>query len=883
MVGSTISHYKILAKLGEGGMGVVYKAEDTRLKRTVALKFLPKKALGDEEHKDRFFREAQAAASLDHPNICTVYEIGEAADETFISMAYVAGESLRDRTAAGPLKLEEALDIVVGIGQGLQEAHEHQVVHRDIKSANILLTEKGEPKITDFGLAHLSDRSTLTKAGTTLGTPAYMSPEQALGQRADRRSDVWSLGVVLYEMVTGRLPFEGDQEQVIIYEIINEPHEPVTGRRAGLPLELDRILGKALAKSSDERYQHVEEMIVDLRALEKQLASGEPPGPAQRATQTELAAAAPSARWKLAVPWIFMLAVLVGIVALAVSLRSPKETQPPRPVRFSFTPGTDVADPVISPNGQHIAYLAGDEETKLWVQDLDQQEPRELVAARSGAHTSLFWSPDSDFVGFIAGGELKKIPARGGPATLLCRLPGPAFWGGAWSPNRDTIVFAAGTPPSLYKVASAGGTPELLIEGGEVVPHTPNFLPREHGKRLLLVGGLARGGVFYNLDTGEEEIWVGGSRHALAYSPSGHVLEQRGMAGPSSRVWARPISTDKLTPTAEPFLVAESASYPSVSGDGTLVYLDRTGRDWQLVWRDRSGDKVGLIGQSQPFMFDPELSPDGRRVAVRAYDPDSWNLWVHDVDRPLKTRLTFEEDGARSPLWSPSGSQISFFLIGENEDDRGIFSLPADGSGEAINLVPSYEGGFPLDWSADGKYLLVNAVGSNQAYDIEYLKPKDDNSGYEVVTFLEDPFVGIGAQFSRDGHFVAYSSNASGRYEVYVRRFPDGGGKQRLSQNGGWQPRWSRNGKELFYVEGDWLVVIPITTSPSFSVGPPRRLFRSAALLKAGLEGFAYANPFDVSPDGKRFVIAEPIEDAPPPTIRVVQNWVEAFRGGEQD
>ena len=271
MIGRTISHYKITAKLGEGAMGVVYKAEDTRLKRMVALKFLAAHFLKDEEARRRLYREAQAAAALSHPNICTIYDIEEAAGETFIAMAYIAGQSLRDRIRGAPLKLEEALEFSIGIGQGLQESHENGVVHRDIKSANILVTAKGQPKITDFGLAHLADRSTLTKTGTTLGTPAYMSPEEALGLSADRRSDVWSLGVVLYEMVTGRLPFKGDHVQVIIYNIINEPHEPVTGRRSGLPLELDRIVRKALAKEREDRYQRADEMLVDLRQLRTQL------------------------------------------------------------------------------------------------------------------------------------------------------------------------------------------------------------------------------------------------------------------------------------------------------------------------------------------------------------------------------------------------------------------------------------------------------------------------------------------------------------------------------------------------------------------------------------------------------------------------------------
>jgi len=274
---------KILSELGRGGMGVVYKAEDTKLRRLVALKFLAPHLLGDSGEKERFLREAQAAAVLDHPNICAVHEIDEVQGQIFIVMAYIAGQSLQGKNAAGPLKLEETLGIAIGIGQGLQEAHEHKIVHRDIKNANIMVTPKGEPKITDFGLAYLADRSKLTKSGTTLGTPVYMSPEQAQGRAANRRSDVWSLGVVLYEMATGKLPFSGDHQQIIIYDIINEPHEPATARRAELPRELDRILGKALAKNLDERYQHADDMVVDMRRLWRPLGKEESKRPkAQR-------------------------------------------------------------------------------------------------------------------------------------------------------------------------------------------------------------------------------------------------------------------------------------------------------------------------------------------------------------------------------------------------------------------------------------------------------------------------------------------------------------------------------------------------------------------------------------------------------------------------
>ena len=519
-------------------MGVVYKAEDTKLKRPVALKFLGSHLLGDRDEKERFLREAQAAASLDHPNICTVHEIDEVEGRTFISMAFIAGQSLNDKIAAGPLKLEETLALAIGIGQGLQEAHEHKVVHHDIKSANVIVTPKGEPKITDFGLAYLADRSKLTKSGTTLGTPMYMSPEQAMGKTADRRSDIWSLGVVLYEMVTGLLPFAGDYEQVIIYEILNEPHEPVTARRAGLPMELDRIVGKALAKDAAERYQHVDEMVVDLKGLSKSLTAGKPtsprtappatvaglsgtltqqPAPSQggiepantavfpyrvierlsdegesvtyRAEDTELhrsvairvvpesTANKAEKRQQLQRGGLLGMGVLLAVTVALLTfqwLRSPALVSSEEVLRFSFSPGNA---PVVSPNGRHIVFAVEEEgEGALWVRDLDREMPRKLGGSEGADYytptAGMFWSPDSRFIGFRSGQELKRIPAEGGDPITLCAR----------------IVFSSGR--QLYEVPARGGAPKPLfeLEESEKVGTfaRPHFLPLSAGTHGLV-------------------------------------------------------------------------------------------------------------------------------------------------------------------------------------------------------------------------------------------------------------------------------------------------------------------------------------------------------------------------------------------------------------
>ena len=548
MIGQTISHYKITAKLGEGGMGVVYKAEDTKLQRSVALKFLRSDALEDEEHKARFLREARAAAALNHPNICVIHEIDDASDAPFIAMELVEGETVKQKIKARPLPLEEAVDIAAQTARGLQAAHEKGIVHRDIKSSNLMVTPQGQVKIMDFGLARLAARSQLTKTETILGTPAYMSPEQAQKRAADRRTDVWSLGVVIYEMVTGSLPFHRERVEAVLYAIGNDDPEPVTALRAGLPLELEWIIGKALAKDAADRYQHVEEMIVDLRALKTgQRSPGSERTSKDTVARPTVSVPAPRAvrrptRISLLVPWA-LLAVAVATL-LAMWLRWPDQTPQKRLRRFAFTPSENAVSAAISPNSRHIAYVVGNGD--LWIQDLDRQEPRKIA---SGAHPFSVpcWAPTSESIAYREAGELKKISVEGGPATTLCPLPNPLLESCSWSPNGESIAFSPGGQ-GVHEVSALGGSPKVLIEPQEqVFVSAPHFVAAGSQSRGLLyaVGSLSDSRiVLRNLTEGEETTLTRGSWPF--YSPSGHVLYYASYGVPS--LFGLPVSSESLTP-----------------------------------------------------------------------------------------------------------------------------------------------------------------------------------------------------------------------------------------------------------------------------------------------------------------------------------------------
>ncbi len=572
--------------------------------------------------------------------------------------------------------------------------------------------------------------------------------------------------------------------------------------------------------------------------------------------------------------------VLAAVLAAgAIFWPDSATTDRSRVVRFSPAVPSAVRKPETSPDGRHIAWLQGGPATgKLWVLDLDQQEPRE-IAGTEGVR-SIFWSPDSHSIGFVTSQHLKKAPIDGGAVVTLREVPNKGGRiNGAWSPDGNSIVFPRLADGTLWEIPARGGAVKPLISAEETKGRGwyghPHFLPVK-GRRLLLlrVNQFDPKIVLRDLTTGKEAFLAEGRRPA--YSPTGHILYQSARGNleslSSGSIWALPFSLDDAQAVGEPFPIVSDAGAPSIASDGTLVYLESArGGGYQLGWRGRDGAALGRIGQPQSgLMVHAALSPDERRVAVVEVEQDRLTIWLHDTARAVRTRLTLDSPGMR-PIWSPAGDRITFTADRQSLD---AYTVPANGRGQAKPLIEGPLAESATHWSPDGKHLLFLRQDTNGQ--LWYLRRKPDGSGFEEVLFLEGPYGIHAAQFSPDGRFVAYVSDESGRKELYVTPFPDAERKWPVSTNGAGQPRWRRDGSELYYAEGTTLVAASVRTRPDFSVEGITRLFEAAHLPVGD------SHSYDVSADGQRFVLPAPVEGGEPAKIRVVQNWYEEFRDGER-
>jgi eukaryotic-like serine/threonine-protein kinase len=889
--GTKLGPYEITGAIGAGGMGEVYRARDAKLGRDVALKVLPEAFARDAERMARFQREAKVLASLDHPNIASIYGLEDSSSTHALVMQLIEGPTLADRIKQGPISVDESLRIAKQIAEALEYAHERGIVHRDLKPANVKVTADDAVKILDFGLAKalegdaasmdISTSPTIsrlaTMQGVLLGTAAYMSPEQAKGKSVDRRADIWAFGCVLYEMLTGQQTFTGEAVTDTLASVIKE--EPDWSQLpAGTPIRVRVLLQRCLQKDPKQRLQ----AIGDARISLDEVLSGAPDPALAGAPQ----AATPL--WRRALPWAIAGLLFVALVSVAFIHFREKPPAPAEPVRFDISPpgrGT-IGVFELSPDGRQLAFAAAgsDGVPSVWIRSLDSTQPRRLSGSESTQLTTFFWSPDSRYVAFGDGGKLRKIDVSGGAAETLCEING-AVLGGSW--NHDGVIIFGTNYTGLMRVSANGGpaSPLTTLDSsrGEVLHDFPEFLPDgRHFIYLRASNELDSNGVYVdslNAKPGEQ-----GSKRLLStlsdaiYVPSSDASAGQLLFIRDGALMAQPFDAQRLELSGEPATVAShidtfrNHGFFSASTNGVLVYsTGSVARTFQPTWFDRQGKVLGTVGEPGDFAS-LSISPDGKGAAVSRID-SGIALWLLDFSRGTSERFTFGSAGAADGIWSPDSSRIIFGYYRSGVSD--LYQKPASGATDEELLLKSSENKIPTSWSRDGRFLLYAVQNRKTAKGELWILPLVGDK--KPHPFLRNEFNNDFGRFSPNGRLVAYQSDESGRNEIYVRTFTpdsptaasDTGGKWLISTDGGSEPRWGEDGKELYFLgAGGTLLSVEIATSPVFQAGVPKPLFRTPLPPRS-----AVRESWDLTPDGKRFLLLAPGGPTGEVPLTVVLNW----------
>ena len=877
-VGARLGHYDVTALIGEGGMGQVYQARDTKLDRDVALKVLPQAFTEDPDRLARFEREARVLASLNHPNIAAIHGVEESDGIRALVLELVEGPTLEDRIKQGPIPLDEALPIAKQIAEALEAAHEAGVIHRDLKPANIKVKEDGTVKVLDFGLAKALDplpegdasqSPTLTAAatqmGVIMGTAAYMSPEQARGSTVDSRADIWSFGVVLFEMLTGKQLFTGATISDTLAAVLKT--DPDWNTLPGdTPSALRRVLHRCLERDRKERLPHVGEARFLIREAQTT--------PAPETAAAETVTAQPTG-WQRVTPWVagvVLGGVVVGLTVWNLSGSGPPAVPPTQ--RFSITPpasaplsGREAVGRILSlsPDGRTLVYRGPGRRGRLhrrFMNEFDAVPVRDTESAIGPT-----FSPDGQWVAFYddVNGPLKRVSLAGGSALTIIEKPhtrDAGTFATAWGAD-DTIVFADG---GLSRVSANGGAREpLTMPESEGETHgAPHFLPGGSALLFDIRAGSATRIAAYSFDTEEWRVLVeeGGFPH---YS-LGHIVFSR-----SDSVWAVPFDAERLETRGDPFLVLESVEvlgggqFPQfdVAHDGTIVYVSRGSlavAQQTVDWVDRQGIATPLLEEPRGYA-QPRFSPDGRRMLLAISD-DRSHVWMLDVERGNLRPLTFGALWNGQPIWAPGGEHVTFSSAGRDEI-QSLYQRPADGSGEVERLLDHPQRQGLGSWSRDGVLAFTEISPNTQEQDIWVLEDGAPRA------FIATDAYELAPRFSPDGQWIAYESDESGQPEVYVAPYPGPGGAEAVSQNGGMCPVWSPDGRELFYANNRGQVLsVSVQFTPSLELGAPTLLFEIPNMLPTRL--------FDVHPDGERFVVVRSVDSKSSTSqINVVLNWTE--------